>query len=35
MESIVEEDAATLKAFTREELIELLTTTPVESETAI
>jgi SNF2 family DNA or RNA helicase len=32
LDSIVEEDAATLKALTREELVELLTSVPVESE---
>jgi SNF2 family DNA or RNA helicase len=32
LDSIVEEDAATLKALTREELVDLLTTVPVESE---
>jgi SNF2 family DNA or RNA helicase len=32
LDSIVEEDAATLKALTRDELIDLLTSVPVESE---
>ncbi|MFZ5861802.1 MAG: SNF2-related protein [Nitrospirota bacterium] len=32
LDSIVEEDAATLKALTREELVELLTSVPTESE---
>ncbi|MEW6682406.1 MAG: DEAD/DEAH box helicase [Nitrospirota bacterium] len=32
LDSIVEEDAATLKAFTREELIELLTSSPGDAE---
>lgn len=32
LDSIVEEDAATLKALTREELVELLTSAPAESE---
>jgi SNF2 family DNA or RNA helicase len=32
LDAIVEDDSATLKAFTREELIDLLTTTPGQSE---
>ncbi len=32
LDSIIEEDAATLKAFTREELIELLTSVPVAAD---